>query len=419
MKLKPQESVTKIFGKTRFSDGHEYKAHIPSPISDIEIPYDDKAVKLSMKADEALTALAKNGSHAVIPPAMLSLIEGVDSSRIEQLVASYPAVVAGIAGGKVDTEVSLVAQNVTTLQEIQKYPTGVPMTLDTIGNIHRGVVAHEKFAGVLRDRQVWIGGRGTPISAIYVPPPHEKVLECLEDWVDFMNRKDIPLCLHMALGHAQFQCVHPFEDGNGRAGRAIYWWQMRQKKTPFLPLASLLIAHRRDYYEALKDYQSGKPDSIIKLFAKAVIAACEVLTEISEEWREIDMAMNSVLPYDGSALKHILRVYGAVIPKVLAEADSFSESTARKKLNKISADYGFPCNHPVAAFRYVNKGQSVYIATQYLRVAYRIKDLIPSFAGNPKYLDSVWRIAGWIEDRAAARMTYPTPDSQYEDLAEV
>ena len=419
MKLKPQESVTKIFGKTRFSDGYEYKAHIPSPVSDIKIPYGDKAVKMSVKADEALAVLASSDAASVIPDEMLSLIEGVDSSRIEEIVASYPSVAAGLAGGKTDTEVSLVMQNVDALQKIQKYPSDTKMTLDTIGNIHRAIVAHEKFAGVLRDRQVWIGGRGTPISAAYVPPPQEKVLECLEDWVEFMNREDIPLCLHMALGHAQFQCIHPFADGNGRAGRAIYWWQMRRQQIPFLPLASLFISHRRDYYKALQDFQSGNPDTIIKLFAKAVIAACEAIREVTERWKRIDEATISALTHDTFMLKNILRTYGAVTPKGLAEAESISDSTSRKKLNQISADSGFPCNHPVAALKYVNKGQSVYIATQYLRVAYRLKDLIASFAGPPKHLDSVWRVAGWTDLRSAARMTYPTPDSQYEDLAEI
>ena len=43
----------------------------------------------------------------------------------------------------------------------------------------------------------------------------------LDDLVAYLNSGGHPPVLHVAIVHAQFETIHPFDDGNGRTGRAL------------------------------------------------------------------------------------------------------------------------------------------------------------------------------------------------------
>ena len=57
--------------------------------------------------------------------------------------------------------------------------------------------------------------------------PSPKVQELKARIVEFMGRDDVPVLAQAALTHAQFESIHPFPDGNGRAGRALLHAQLR------------------------------------------------------------------------------------------------------------------------------------------------------------------------------------------------
>jgi Fic family protein len=56
------------------------------------------------------------------------------------------------------------------------------------------------------------------------------------------------------LAHLRFELIHPFEDGNGRLGRALAEKALAQgANRPLLTgLASAILAHHKSYYEALE-----------------------------------------------------------------------------------------------------------------------------------------------------------------------
>ena len=74
--------------------------------------------------------------------------------------------------------------------------------------------ADAAIAGVIRERQYWIGGNDyNPIGASYVPPPPEHVGALLKDLCAFVNRNDVAPVAQAAIAHAQFETIHPFADG--------------------------------------------------------------------------------------------------------------------------------------------------------------------------------------------------------------
>ncbi len=91
---------------------------------------------------------------------------------------------------------------------------------------------------------------------IYTPPEGEALLrDLLADWERFLHN-DIELdpLIRMAVGHYQFEAIHPFTDGNGRTGRilnSLFLIQEDLLTLPILYLSRYIIAHKTDYYRLL------------------------------------------------------------------------------------------------------------------------------------------------------------------------
>ncbi len=90
----------------------------------------------------------------------------------------------------------------------------------------------------------------------FVPPSPEKVKPLLNEMIKFyeQNKRKIHPFVLACLVHAQFVEIHPFEDGNGRTGRALMNWILMKSNYPklFVP-----VKLRAKYYEAT-DYYNVK-----------------------------------------------------------------------------------------------------------------------------------------------------------------
>src|SRR5258705_12016439 len=77
-------------------------------------------------------------------------------------------------------------------------------------------------------------------------------------WLDGSEQQD-PL-LKAAIAHLWFVTIHPFEDGNGRIGRAIAEMCLARSDGSaqrFYSMSSQILEERKDYYEVLEKTQSG------------------------------------------------------------------------------------------------------------------------------------------------------------------
>ena len=91
---------------------------------------------------------------------------------------------------------------------------------------------------------------------VYTPPEGEARLgDMLANWGRFLhNQTDLDPLVRMAVGHYQFEAIHPFIDGNGRTGRVLnilYLIQEDLLGLPILYLSQYVIAHKADYYRLL------------------------------------------------------------------------------------------------------------------------------------------------------------------------
>lgn len=93
---------------------------------------------------------------------------------------------------------------------------------------------------------------------IYTPPAGETVIrDLLANWERFMHdNTELDPLIRMAVGHYQFEAIHPFADGNGRTGRvlnSLFLIQEGLLNLPILYLSRYIIQHKADYYRLLHE----------------------------------------------------------------------------------------------------------------------------------------------------------------------
>ena len=91
-----------------------------------------------------------------------------------------------------------------------------------------------------------------------------------------------------AIAHLWFESIHPFEDGNGRLGRAVVDMALMQHLRPAVRLHSLsrqLLTSRRAYCDALKKAQRGSTDvtSWVQWFSGQCAAAFQSTSLIMDQ----------------------------------------------------------------------------------------------------------------------------------------
>lgn len=95
-------------------------------------------------------------------------------------------------------------------------------------------------------------------QVIYSPPEGEALLrELLANWERFLHdTRDLDPLIRMAVGHYQFEAIHPFSDGNGRTGRVLnllFLVQAGLLELPVLYLSGAIIRRKDDYYRLLAE----------------------------------------------------------------------------------------------------------------------------------------------------------------------
>ena len=142
-----------------------------------------------------------------------SMIEGTQSSLSDLLLFEL-----GEEPGVPIDDVQEVSNYVAALKHgIKRLDNGFPISLRLMREIHNVLLSKgrgsSKSPGDFRKSQNWIGGT-RPGNARFVPPPPEKMLECMNDLELFIHDKpeSTSILLKAALPHVQFETIHPFLD---------------------------------------------------------------------------------------------------------------------------------------------------------------------------------------------------------------
>lgn len=244
-----------------------YDAFVPERYPPADIDLHTRLVGLLARAEHELGRLV--GAAEILPDPDLFVLmyvrrEAVLSSQIEGTQASLMDVLeyeAARRAGERRMDVREVSNYVAALRYGLRRVRELPLSLRLIREIHerlmRGVRGGElsKTPGEFRRSQNWVGG-ASPASARYVPPPVHEMHQALDAFEKALHvDQGYPLLLRVGLAHAQFETIHPFQDGNGRIGRLLVTFMLCESGVltePLLYLSIFFKEHRQEYYDRLQ-----------------------------------------------------------------------------------------------------------------------------------------------------------------------
>jgi Fic family protein len=164
----------------------------------------------------------------------------------------------------------------------------VPLTARTMLDWHTMLLSGDRSIQV-------IGGYRTHANAMQVvsgpdykrtvhfeAPPSERLAVEMKRFIAWFNdtapgaKNPLPALTRAGIAHLYFVCIHPFEDGNGRIGRALAEKSLAQNlgQPSLIALACTIERKRKDYYAALE--RNNKENEItnwLKYFANTVLEA--------------------------------------------------------------------------------------------------------------------------------------------------
>ncbi|WP_237752616.1 Fic family protein [Mycolicibacterium aromaticivorans] len=168
---------------------------------------------------------------------------------------------------------------------------------DAIRAMHRALMVNDArhTPGGFRTEPVWIGGGSTPIGATFVGPRHELIPAAIDDLIAYTQRVDVPARPQIAVTRAQFETIHPFTDGTGRALAQALLRNKGLTRQVTVPVSAGLLADTDAYFAALLSYRDGDATPIVQRFSQATVPAIANGRQLVRELREIRENWNGVI----------------------------------------------------------------------------------------------------------------------------
>lgn len=251
-----------------------------------------------------------------------SQIEGTQSTLVDLLLYESKE-----APGVPIDDVEEVSTYVAAMHHgLRRLRSGFPLSLRLIREIHEKLLAtgrgSGKAPGEFRRTQNWIGGT-RPGNAAYVPPPPDRVLECMGLLEKFLHDEPdkTPLLIKAALAHVQFETVHPFLDGNGRVGRLLITLLLCAEGAlgqPLLYLSLWFKQHRARYYELLQRVRvEGDWEEWVRFFLEGVLETSEQATSTARRTMALFKRDRDRIGRIGRASGSALRLHELLCQRVI------------------------------------------------------------------------------------------------------
>lgn len=338
--------------------GERVRAYVPAPLPPnppLDLP------QLMRVYERAIAAVGRlDGVTTILPSTPLFLYmyvrkEALLSSQIEGTQSSLSDLLL-YENHEAPTveldDVTEVSNYVAAIEHgVGRIRGGFPLSLRLIREMH-GIILKSgrgatKQPGEFRRSQNWIGGT-RPGNALFVPPPPDRLAECLGAFEQFLHTDDagLPPLIRAGLAHVQFETIHPFLDGNGRLGRLLITLILVEAgvlREPILYLSLFLKSRRDDYYRLLQEVrQAGAWEAWMEFFLTGVAKTAEQASESARELMAMFEAHRQKIRTLGRSAPSALRVHEfmqarpIVSIRTVADALDASFPTASGALEKLA-----------------------------------------------------------------------------------
>ena len=278
-------------------------------------------------------------SYVLKEAVLSSQIEGTQSSLSELLLHELDHTPGGL-----DQDVTEVSNYVAAIQYAQKqFEKSFPLSNRLIRKIHSILLSSgrgsQKLPGEFRRSQNWIGGT-RPGNAVFVPPPHVHVQDCMGDLERFLHARDdgISNLVRAGLAHVQFETIHPFLDGNGRVGRILITLILMERsilKHPSLYLSLYFKQHREQYYSLLSYVrQTGDWEEWLDFYLEGItLTANDAVNVVLSLTKTFDDDRATIERNAGRRAGSVLRVHTALQERPIL---SISAASRRARLSIVA-----------------------------------------------------------------------------------
>ena len=356
----------------------EYEAYLPDRVTELR-PVDERALDACASAAAAVAEAKDALAASDVADAIARLLlcdEAVSTAQAEKYEVSCQSMLeyraARVSGGLLSwreaEEVALDA-----VDALRSFVPAKPkaVTFDEICAANATFARSNRrseYCGELRERPVFIGK--SLFDADYVAPPADTLDEYMDDLVRFLNGVpgSFDPIAKAAIAHAQFITVHPFEDGNGRTGRALAQRVLRNEGVTdgmLLPITAAMVTDLTDYVdvmESMRTYRGpANPNVAVKHYAGCCVGAARQAMALM---RHVEDALDSwslrVSAADG-ATKRAMRLFAATPAMTQAMLSASLSEDACQVLDALHAAGILQKRRPVFS------GVDIYVATDVMR----------------------------------------------------
>ena len=155
------------------------------------------------------------------------------------------------------------------------------------------------------DMQIVSGAIGKEIVH-YVAMPHAQIQSSLEDLLEYVNRSTDNFVIKSAVAHLWFESIHPYDDGNGRIGRAIVNYILAKDgglDNRYYSISTAINEDRRGYYDALEASQTVSSGSPLDITPWIAWHTQSIERSIDISLRTIENVVEKTRFYD--TIKHV------------------------------------------------------------------------------------------------------------------
>lgn len=135
---------------------------------------------------------------------------------------------------------------------------GRPLSESLVKSIHQHLLSlgrgASKSPGTYKRDQNYVGDRGSR-EVSFVPISPEQLAGGMQALFRLTDNTEIPILVRTALAHAEFEALHPFEDGNGRVGRmliTLMLWRGGAISAPHFYISRYFEDHKDEYIGRLR-----------------------------------------------------------------------------------------------------------------------------------------------------------------------
>ena len=253
----------------------------PNPYLPAKLPIDtrkivyssDEILKLLSDADSLLGGynwFLRTLSNPTLLISPITTQEAVLSSKLEGTHATLEDILNHEAGNETGIQedelweiinyrnaLFYALDNITPRDQLSNPNSKSPLTLKIIKEMHKILLSNvrgsTKHPGQFKIDQNYIGSY-EQIS--YTPVPPELTDTYMGNLENYIHQNEPNILVQTAIIHAQFEMIHPFEDGNGRIGRLLiplFLYYSGKIFTPTFYMSSFFEHDRALYLQMLSN----------------------------------------------------------------------------------------------------------------------------------------------------------------------